>query len=679
MVPAMRRTLFGLLALFSACQCTNSVTVKGRDGGVEGGGAGGSMGGGAGGGGGGAGAMDASVCADGESCGDGGVCAGGSCCLGDSACGPTCCGSTQVCSFLRCVQPGASCRDSSDCQGTDFCDLSRALPGQRDAGVCLVAPTAGQCVSEPSVCPPDAGTAAGRSCVEPCRFTRTSGQFRPVVKYSWGNPAAPYTSDVMMAPIVTQLDDDDCDGRITSQDRPDIVVVSFEGGAYTSLGTVRALSVKNGQLQEKWARPGVISAMSQLASGNIDGQPGNEVVGCGATGPYALNGVDGTTRWVATANGCGTISLADLDGDGNVEVVTESQILDGRTGAVLRALPFSANNTVADVNGDGVQEIVSAAMVARADGTVLAQVAGPAGFVAIGDLNADGRPEIVSVNSSTHTLAIWSYDSTQPMNARLVRSGIDINQMLSPSLCPVGSAGNVGGGGPPTIGDFNLDGFPDVAFAGGVGYAVFDGKKLMDGTAVSQTLLWIRQTQDCSSAATGSTLFDFDGDGRVEAVYADEVNLHVYDSATGAERFTTCNTSGTLIEYPLVADVDNDGQADLIVVSNAYAFDCVGQPGVRHSGVRVFSSMDDDWVVTRRVWNQHAYSVTNIEEDGKIPAAPARNWVTPGLNNFRQNKQPGLEFAAADAVVSMSGSCGSNGVTYRVVVSNVGEIGRAHV
>jgi hypothetical protein len=328
---------------------------------------------------------------------------------------------------------------------------------------------------------------------------------------------------------------------------------------------------------------------------------------------------------------------------------------------------------VADVDGDGVQDIVSAGKVSRADGTVLAQVAGPAGFVAIGDLNVDGKPEIVSVNSSTHTLAVWSYDPTQPMNARLVRSGIDINQMLSPSLCPAGSAGNTGGGGPPTIGDFNADGFPDVAFAGGVGYAVFDGKKLMDGTPADQTLLWIRQTQDCSSAATGSTLFDFDGDGHVEAVYGDEVNLHVYDSATGVEKFTTCNTSGTLIEYPLVADIDNDGQADLIVVSNAYAFDCVGQPGVRHSGVRVFSSMDDDWVVTRRVWNQHAYSVTNIEEDGRIPLNPARNWTVPGLNNFRQNKQPGLEFAAADAVVAMSGSCSPAGVTYQVVVSNVGE------
>ena len=661
--------LFGLFG----CECTNSVTVRNRDGGVDAGAGGGTgtdsgMNGGTGGGG-----LDASVCSDGDPCGDGGVCAGGSCCLGDSACGSACCGTGELCSFQRCVSPGANCRDSSDCQGTDFCDLSRALPGQIDAGVCIAAPTQGQCVSEPPVCPPDAGAAAGRSCVEACRFTRSSGQFRPVVKYAWGNPAAPYTSDVMMAPIVAQLDDDDCDGRITSQDRPDIVVVTFESGAYTSLGTTRALSVVNGQLQQKWSRPGVINANSQLASGNIDGLPGNEIVGCGASGPYALNGVDGTTRWAATANGCLSISLSDLEGDGTVEVVTSTQVLNGRTGAVVRTLPFSGENTVADVDGDGVQDIVFAAGVSRADGTVLAQVTGPAGFVAIGDLDREGKPEIVSVNSSTHTLAVWSYDPTQPNNGRLIRSGIDINQTLSPSLCPSGSAGNVGGGGPPTIGDFNLDGFPDVAFAGGVGYAVFDGKKLMDATPPDQTLLWIRQTQDCSSAATGSTLFDFDGDGRVEAVYADEVNLHVYDSATGAERFTTCNTSGTLIEYPLVADVDNDGQADLVVVSNAYAFDCVGQPGVRHSGVRVFSSMDDDWVVTRRVWNQHAYSVTNIEEDGTIPLHPTRNWVTPGLNNFRQNKQPGLEFAAADAVVSMSGSCSPAGVAFQVVVSNVGE------
>jgi hypothetical protein len=172
------------------------------------------------------------------------------------------------------------------------------------------------------------------------------------------------------------------------------------------------------------------------------------------------------------------------------------------------------------------------------------------------------------------------------------------------------------------LGDFNADGFPDVALAGGVGYAVFDGKKLTDGSPVAGSLLWIRPTQDCSSAVTGSTLFDFDGDGKVEAVYADEVNLHVYDSATGTELFTTCNTSGTLIEYPLVADLDNDGQPTwwwcrmpmrLPVWATA--------PGTRACGC------SRAWTTTgsspAACGTKHAYVVTNIEEDGTVPS-PAR-------------------------------------------------------
>lgn len=663
-----------------ACQCANQVTVRDRmsDGGAGGtasdAGGGAAGGGTAGGAAGGAAGGFVAMCSDGDPCGDGGVCAGGSCCASNLACGSTCCGSGAVCSFLRCVTPGAPCRDTSECPATDFCDLAASRPGTSDGGVCLAAPTPGQCIILPPSCPPDAGTAAGRSCVEACRFTRSAQTFRPVMKYAWGDPTAPYDSDVMMAPIVAQLGDDDCDGRITAQDQPDIVVVTFSNGAYTQVGTVRALTVKNGQLQQSWSTAGLIYASSQLAAGEVDGMPGAEVVGCGPAGPVALKGTDGTVRWSAQGRACTTLSLADLDGDGAVEVITETQVFDGRTGALELVLPFGANTVAADVDGDGVQDIVSAADIATLDGGFLARVSGPAGFVAIGDLDKNGRADIVSVNSSTHTLALWTYDPAAPTKGTLVRIGIDINMTLSPTLCPAGSSGNIGGGGPPTIGDFNGDGFPDVALAGGVGYAVFDGRKLMDGvTPVAQTLLWIRQTQDCSSAATGSTLFDFDGDGRVEVVYGDEVNLHVYDSATGNELFTTCNTSGTLIEYPLVADVDNDGQADLIVVSNAYAFACPNEPTRRFSGVRVFRSMDDNWVVTRRVWNQHAYSVTNIEEDGTVPRRPARNWTVPGLNNFRQNKQPGLEFAAADAIVSVTGACVNDGVSYRITVRNIGE------
>ncbi|MFT3711882.1 MAG: VCBS repeat-containing protein [Archangium sp.] len=673
----MRMALVTLCAAtMVGCQCTNSVVVKpGTDGGVAdsgsvtGGGGGGGGGGATGGGGGGG----AATCNDGDACGDGGTCAGGTCCAAGRACGSQCCQNGYLCSFERCVEPLGSCRETSDCMGNEYCDVSGVQPAVLDAGVCVMGATEGQCVDDPPVCPPDAGAASGRTCVEPCRFVRPAGQLNPVVRYSWGDPMAAGTpNDVMMAPIVAQLTDDDCDGRITAQDQPEIVVVTFASGAYTAVGTVHALTVSNGALVERWATPGLINAASQLASGNFDLIDGNEVVGCGPNGVVALKGTDGTLLWSTATASCTTIAIADLDGNGDIEVITESKVLRGNDGVVLRDLPVPANNTIADIDGDGFQDVVTAGQVSNRTGVEVASQSGVTGYVAVGDLNVDGQPEIVSVNPSTHTLTVWSYDATQPNRARLIRTGLDINQTLSPSLCPTGSAGNVGGGGPPTIGDFNADGFPDVALAGGVGYAVFDGAKLMNtALPADQTLLWIRQTRDCSSAQTGSTLFDFDGDGRVEAVYADEITLHIYDSATGTDRFTACNTSGTLIEYPLVADVDSDGQADLIVASNAYAYGCAN--GDRTSGVRVFGSANRDWVVTRRVWNQHTYSVTNIDESGRVPQNPQRNWVVPGLNNFRQNKQPGQEFAAADAVVSMGGSCTPQGIAFDLVVRNVGE------
>ena len=133
--------------------------------------------------------------------------------------------------------------------------------------------------------------------------------------------------------------------------------------------------------------------------------------------------------------------------------------------------------------------------------------------------------------------------------------------------------------------------------------------------------------------------------------------------------FETCNTTGTLIENPVVADVDGDDQADIIVASNAYAFTC---DGTKQSGIRVFGSKNHDWVRTRRVWNQHAYHVTNVEEDGTIPAVEAANWKQPGLNNFRQNKQPGLEFAAPDAIVAVRPACDA-GNHVLAEVRNIGQ------
>jgi hypothetical protein len=188
--------------------------------------------------------------------------------------------------------------------------------------------------------------------------------------------------------------------------------------------------------------------------------------------------------------------------------------------------------------------------------------------------------------------------------------------------------------------------------------------------ADASSFLWVKQTVDCSSAGTGSSLFDFNGDGKAEVIYTDEYTFHIYEGATGNVLFETCNTSGTLSEYPLVADVDNDGEADIVVPSNACATSCTD--GTKTSGIRIFGSANGDWVRTRRVWNQHAYAITNTGEDGAIPKVEPTNWTQPGLNNFRLNRQPGSEFAAVDAVVSVKPRC-TDSYALVVTVRNLGQ------
>ena len=76
----------------------------------------------------------------------------------------------------------------------------------------------------------------------------------------------------------------------------------------------------------------------------------------------------------------------------------------------------------------------------------------------------------------------------------------------------------------------------------------------------------------------------------------------------------------------MVVDVDNDGSAEILIVSIS------GQPALQ-----VLRDADDRWIQARRIWNQHAYYVTNVREDSTIPQVPVDNWKV--FNTFRTNAQ----------------------------------------
>ena len=65
--------------------------------------------------------------------------------------------------------------------------------------------------------------------------------------------------------------------------------------------------------------------------------------------------------------------------------------------------------------------------------------------------------------------------------------------------------------------------------------------------------------------------------------------------------------------------------------------DLFGAPDMR----RDLRDRLDRWASSRSLWNQHAYSITNVGDDLSIPATGVweQNFSDPARNNYRQNEQ----------------------------------------
>jgi hypothetical protein len=80
----------------------------------------------------------------------------------------------------------------------------------------------------------------------------------------------------------------------------------------------------------------------------------------------------------------------------------------------------------------------------------------------------------------------------------------------------------------------------------------------------------------------------------------------------------------------VVADIDDDGSAEIVVVSNQVY-------STTSPTVQVIRDVEDRWIQSRRIWNQHTYHVTNVREDGTIPQHEPHSWEL--FNTFRTNIQ----------------------------------------
>jgi hypothetical protein len=449
-----------------------------------------------------------------------------------------------------------------------------------------------------------------------CEMSAPADSFEPEIQWTFGANEMSWVT-----PLVANFTDDNGDGEINLCDIPDVVLLANNSISYSTPCNVHILDGETGV--EHFAIPPteMVSCTGTPAIGDIDNDGLPEIVAEYIDGNvFRIKAFehDGTVKWANQTDGgtanqffreSGAIALHDLDADGDVEIVFNHEVYDHDGNLLWEHVNPNPGElectTAADLDGDGTLEVVTGHSAYYADGTVYFDnypTITSQSIPQIGNLDDDPQPEIFITSGQ----GLWMVEHDGEIAyGPVTPTGIPASAYLVWQR-------------PGTIHDFDGDNVSDWASSSQSAYAVYQGPDAAD-------VLWQVDIADFSGAA-GGTAFDFLGDGVAEAMYADEQNFRIYDGLTGVVQLTIPRQSPTISEYPIVADIDNDGSAEILVVSTG------GEPALQ-----AIRDAQDRWIQARRIWNQHAYYVTNVREDSTIPQHVTPNWQT--LNTFRTNAQ----------------------------------------
>ena len=502
-----------------------------------------------------------------------------------------------------------------------------------------------------------------------CVFPPDSNAFEMVELFKCQNVNS------MSTPMVADMDGDGL---------PEIIACCYTYSAPWYSAGFHVVNGQTGELKYDISTVQYRNAGQMMTIADVDYDGKSELFLMGRDRKIYCYNYNGGIRWTSTntVDNNYLLSAADVNNDGEAEIVCGKYIYNAQTGALLlegtmveTGMGFGAPHSVdsyhpayymyalGDVDGDGTPELCAGNTVYKmhivnTSGTIgnnwsiLRQASLPDSIV-----NKDGQTFIVDFDNDgdfdicvigvTHSLNNYTHSHTLDV---YVWDG-QTSQLIAHSPLVVNSEW---GASIPYSGDLNGDGFPEIIFA-----VTNVGMLAYTYDTITSTMRMVHNHAPFGETS-GFTVFDFNQDGRNEIVYRGTQQLFIVDGITLDNLNAPVTAySGTVTEYPVVADVNADGHAEIIVTRAYYDW----STGNANGWVAVYGSqVPGAWSSARKVWNQWAYSSVNINEDMTVPqyrfdvSTTFPNGKKPFNSFLRQmpyiDSQGDLFNAAADVAVA---------------------------
>ena len=413
---------------------------------------------------------------------------------------------------------------------------------------------------------------------------------------------------------------------------------------------------------------------------------------------YDLTAMGTNPLWSTNTDSYGpNVSFTDFNSDSYPEIYIGNKIYDAETGVLLisdpsitntassyahhNETPFGHNPSslsspcMADLVGDNKPDLILGneiydVLITNRNGltgnsiTLSKSITPPSG------ISVDGHPQVADFNLDGYLDVFVSKKDTTNADVGCYVWDVHNNTVSNALVIPTNDSGK----SIPLIADVDNDNALEIVIqcraTSGNAVKCFKYDTLSD----SFTLMWDIYVDE-DSYSNSMSVFDFNNDGENDLLISDQTTVRIVNGSghshlTGNDTIPvyvlTSLTFGecTVMQYPIVADVDADGSAELVVLG------LFGSGHTYQAYLNVFKSASTPWAPARKVWNQYMYNVTNVNEDLTIPqylfnnATPftdPQGVVRRPFNNFLQQAttidQYGRPFyAVPDVAVNPSAS-----------------------